>query len=201
MKTIGIILFLITIGYAQSKCSKSIAILDFETKNLTSGTQGITDLFRSLMFSTENNYCLIERNQINKITNEQAFQQAGYVNDSSAVSIGKLVGATHIILGSIDFVTSTYLLSVRLVDVTTGSVVATASTTAEDELSLAEPAAKILKESMGGKISKFSAPHKKNHVGGAIVGWSIGVLVAAAIVVPAVYLNLPKETKTEVVFQ
>lgn len=68
---------------------------------------------------------VMERSQMDKILQEQGFQQSGTCDTSEcAVQIGRLLGIEQIVVGSVGKVGETYSLSIRMVDVSTGEVVA-----------------------------------------------------------------------------
>ena len=58
---------------------------------------------------------------------EQNFQLSGYVDDDSAVSIGKFLGATVVITGSISGTGSRKRLILRALDVQTAEILAMSS--------------------------------------------------------------------------
>ena len=68
---------------------------------------------------------VMERSQMDKILQEQGFQQSGTCDTSEcAVQIGRLLGIERIVVGSVGKVGETYSLSIRMVDVGTGEVLA-----------------------------------------------------------------------------
>lgn len=69
---------------------------------------------------------VMERSQMGRILQEQNFQQSGACDGSEcAVQIGKILGIDRIVVGSVGLVGSTYSLSLRLVDVSTGEALKT----------------------------------------------------------------------------
>jgi hypothetical protein len=71
----------------------------------------------------QNKYSIVDRNQLDKIKQEQNFQTSGDVDDSSAVSIGKFAGAGIVITGSITGTGTTRRLRLRALDTQTAKVV------------------------------------------------------------------------------
>jgi TolB-like protein len=66
---------------------------------------------------------VMERSQMDQILKEQGFQESGACDTSEcAVEIGKLLGISQIVVGTVGKVGETYSLSVRMVDVATGEV-------------------------------------------------------------------------------
>lgn len=65
---------------------------------------------------------LVERAQIGNVLKEQQFGQSGYVDETSAPQIGKLLGAQVVVLGSFQKVGDQLQANVRFVDVATGRI-------------------------------------------------------------------------------
>jgi curli biogenesis system outer membrane secretion channel CsgG len=72
-------------------------------------------------------FTIIDRSQLDSIRQEQNFQLSGVVDDETAVSIGKIVGANIIITGSVTGTDSTRRLRLRALDIQTAQVMAVAS--------------------------------------------------------------------------
>lgn len=92
---------------------------------------------------------LLERNQVQEILKEQGFQQSGCVNDACAVEVGQMLGVENIMVGTVGLAGSYTLLSVRVIDVATGTIVANVSTKTKGgidkmlELGVEEAASKL----------------------------------------------------------
>lgn len=65
---------------------------------------------------------LIERSQLQQVMKEQQFAQTGYIDESTAPQLGKLLGAKVVVLGSYQKVGDQLQANVRFVDVETGQV-------------------------------------------------------------------------------
>jgi curli biogenesis system outer membrane secretion channel CsgG len=72
-------------------------------------------------------FIIIDRSQLDRIRLEQNFQLSGVVDDETAVSIGKVVGANIIITGSVTGTDSTRRLRLRALNTQTAQVMAVAS--------------------------------------------------------------------------
>ena len=75
----------------------------------------------------ESSHRVVDRNELNRVRAEQAFQLSGEVDDSTIVQIGKFVGADLIITGSITGRDETRRLRLRAINTQTAEVVRTAS--------------------------------------------------------------------------
>jgi hypothetical protein len=71
-------------------------------------------------------YKVVDRHTLETIRREQNFQISGEVNDETAVSIGKLLGANVVFTGSITGNNETQRLMLKALDVLTGQIVAMA---------------------------------------------------------------------------
>lgn len=65
---------------------------------------------------------VVDRSAINRIIEEYKFQASGYVDENTAVEIGKLAGADIIVIGSVNFVGEKYYLNVKLISVLTAEI-------------------------------------------------------------------------------
>jgi curli biogenesis system outer membrane secretion channel CsgG len=72
-------------------------------------------------------FTVIDRSQLDRIRQEQNFQLSGEIDDETAVSIGKIVGANIIITGSVTGTDSTRRLRLRALNTQTAQVMAVAS--------------------------------------------------------------------------
>ena len=98
----------------------SIAVMDFGGHNvIASEAVALTDRFRYELGRT-NRFSVMEREQMNLILKEQAFQQTGCVDQSCAVEAGQLIAVKKIITGTIAKVGGIYTVNVKLIDVATG---------------------------------------------------------------------------------
>ena len=88
--------------------------------------QTITDLVRSELFKT-GTFEVFERERMDMILKEQGFSQSGLCDQTQcAIKIGKLLAVNTIVVGTISQMGKKVLINVRMVDVTTGMVIAMA---------------------------------------------------------------------------
>jgi hypothetical protein len=100
----------------ESKLSgkSPVAILQF---NSSSGSfsarviNDLTELFR------KDNITVVDRQYMEMLLQEQSFQLSGYVSDESAVSIGHMLGAQSIIIGSGENMVDYYHMQFRMIGV------------------------------------------------------------------------------------
>ncbi len=102
---------------------------------LTSGAipRGQADLIGDALSSSLQNrsgWRMMERSQIDKILQEQGFQNSGACDKSEcAIQMGRILGIDRIVVGSVGKLGESYMLNARLVDVATGEIVASSSQT------------------------------------------------------------------------
>jgi len=72
-------------------------------------------------------YIIIDRSQLDRIRREQNFQMSGEVDDNTAVSIGKIIGANIIVTGRVDGEGNLRRLRLRALNTQTAQVVGAAS--------------------------------------------------------------------------
>jgi TolB-like protein len=98
----------------------SIAVLPFEGNSETAKYQdAVTNEMINELVNLRR-FRVIERSAIDKIVSEQKIQASGFVDDKTAVKLGKIAGADALVIGNISLTGSAVKISARLVDVETG---------------------------------------------------------------------------------
>ena len=91
-------------------------------------TMTINYIFDELEFIlVKEGYIICDRSQLALLRREQNFQINGEVDDASAVSIGKFLGANVIITGKLEGTNKTNRLRLRVLNTQTGQVIGAAS--------------------------------------------------------------------------
>src|SRR3989339_37725 len=119
--TILILTFLLTgIGFAEEKTN--VAVLNFESKNVSdTDTSIFVSLFRHDLYRT-NKYLVIGRDKMEDVLKEQKLQMTGCTSSECAVEVGKILNVRKIFIGDINEIGGIYYITVRLLDVESGSV-------------------------------------------------------------------------------
>jgi len=128
--------------------AKRIGVTEFETNGFMVPTPdgggydiglGASDILTSEL-SKNKSFEVVERNQIRAVLQEQAFENSGAVNDSTAAQIGQLVGLKYMVYGkilsagasmssnslmglTINQLTVKTQIAVRMIDTATGVIV------------------------------------------------------------------------------
>jgi len=101
--------------------NSSIAVLSVSSTDRQIAEYVVDEL--ELQFVNSNKFTIVDRRRLDQIRNEQNFQMSGDVDDNSAVSIGKMLGATIVITGDISGLGSSQRLVLRAMDVRTGQII------------------------------------------------------------------------------
>ena len=103
--------------------AQTVAVLDFETDSFciedTTGTMSdlLTDELVNISHIT-----VLERKYISKIKEEMKFQSSSYADPATAKSIGKMIGADCVIIGTANMLGCTLNVTARTVEVETGKI-------------------------------------------------------------------------------
>ncbi|HDQ45875.1 MAG TPA: hypothetical protein ENN17_10330 [bacterium] len=118
----AVILFLVFTVSVFSQGKITIAVLDFEAKNITQqSAEAVTDILRTELFNT-GAFRVVERQRIQRILEEQKFQMSGLTDPDQAAEIGRLLNVEKIMVGSVTRLGSTFIINTRIVEVQTGLV-------------------------------------------------------------------------------
>ncbi|MEW6556880.1 MAG: PorV/PorQ family protein [Elusimicrobiota bacterium] len=102
----------------------NIAVADFGGKNVSQADASIVaDFLRTELVQT-GIYTVIEKANMDKILAEAAFQQTGCTTSECAVQIGKLLNVKQMVVGNLSKLMDTYYITVNLVEVETGKILA-----------------------------------------------------------------------------
>ena len=104
----------------------TITIFPFQTdENLAKKRVNFaaSEVFTSQIFKS-GKFTVVERTNLEKVLQEQKLGLSGAIETEKAVSVGKLLGAQLLTMGSINKLGGSYQISVRLVDAETSEVVA-----------------------------------------------------------------------------
>ena len=113
----------------------TVAILDFEGRGVSpQEVQTLSERMRTEIGNT-NAVRLIERKAVDKIMQEQGFQQSGCTTDECASEVGQLLGVQYMISGAIGLMGKTYTIDAKMFSVETGETVRTKSVSHKGDIS------------------------------------------------------------------
>ena len=102
----------------------TVAVISISSNNSDLATFAIDELEYQLV--TAKQFTIVDRKTLDAIRLEQNFQLSGEVSDSSAVSIGNMLGANFVITGTIAGSGNTQRLTLKALDVKTAQIVSMA---------------------------------------------------------------------------
>jgi TolB-like protein len=98
-----------------------VAVINVSSNNKEMSAYIVEELEYQLVRSGK--FTIVDRNTLDTIRSEQNFQMSGEVSDSSAVSIGQMLGANIVITGSVGGMGTKQRLSIKALDVMTSQIV------------------------------------------------------------------------------
>ena len=107
----------------------TVAVLDFTSFMMGDGGAAV-NLGKAITamlvteFSSREGIQVIERAQLNDMLREQDLVLSGRVDESSAIEIGKMLGAQYVLLGQASSIVDNLRMDIRAVDVETSEIVA-----------------------------------------------------------------------------
>lgn len=125
----GFLVLLAAVAISTAAAAKTnIAVLDLDMSSGVSESYRsvLSDRLRLELFKT-GSFTVVERSTMEDILAEQSLQLSGCTSTECAVEVGKVLGVTEMVAGSVGQVGSVYTVNVRLIDVETGAVIAAES--------------------------------------------------------------------------
>ena len=111
----------------EEPAKMAIALLDLDANNVEeSEARTLTDRLRIEIFNA-GIFDVMERDKMNNILTEMQFQLSGCTSDECAVEIGRMIGVSKMIAGSVGKVGEYYTVTARIIDVETGKIEKTAT--------------------------------------------------------------------------
>ncbi len=107
----------------DAKEGNTLAVSDFEAQGVSGGDAAVVaDLFRNEIVRG-GVFSVVEKANMTKILEEQAFQQTGCTTQECAVKIGKILNVKYLVVGGFGKLLDQYVINVRVVDVESAGVV------------------------------------------------------------------------------
>jgi len=142
----------------------AIAVMELDANGITEAEgKALSDRLRIEIFNV-GIFVVMERDKMNKILDEMQFQMSGCTSDECVVEIGRIVGVKKMIAGSVSKVGEIYSVSVRLIDVETSKIEATAIEDIEGSLGtvLTKAVPSVAKQISGLERPTMDLPIKKS---------------------------------------
>jgi hypothetical protein len=106
---------------AKIPSNTMVALVSVASPSTAFSTQVLTRLESAIVSSGK--LVVVDRANLDKVREEQGFQLSGEVDDESAKSIGKLLGAGAIVTGSLADLGDVYSLTLKAINIETATVV------------------------------------------------------------------------------
>jgi TolB-like protein len=135
-------------GSGQPRAATA-AVLRFESSRLDSSDLDVLGDALSVELQNSRSLRVMERTQISRILAEQQFQNSGACDRSEcAVEVGRILSVDDVVLGSVGKIGESWSVTLRLVSVQTGEVVASARDTRSGSIEslLSESIPKLARE-------------------------------------------------------
>jgi len=181
-------LLLAAMVQAQPTTTPAVAVMPLLVRGLDSNAVRVMEDALTDGLIRTGKFRIMERSQMASILDEQGFQRSGACDgEQCAVQIGKLLGVQRSLIGSVGLLGKTYVLNVRLIDISTGEAIATSQRSFVGEID------KALTEMIPQTVSDLTHDNKeaaaesgqKSH---AWLWWTVGGLAAAGGATAAVLL-------------
>lgn len=134
---IGFLLLLPILGAWKNQEEKTpVAILRFDNNTDDARLDNLGRALSSMLISDLSvieEIQLVEREQLEELLNELQLQQSGYVDPSTAVTMGMIVGAEYVVTGAFLTVDPEMRLDTRIARVETTEIVSTAEVTGQTD--------------------------------------------------------------------
>jgi TolB-like protein len=189
-KFLSCLLSITALLFAQQTEVISLAVSDLAAQGVKQSEAAVISEQLRIELMKSARIRLIQRSQMQEILKEQGFEQSGCTSDVCAVEVGQLLGVQKMVIGSVGMAGSYTVLSVRIIDVSTGAVVVNESVKNKGgidevlESGIRDVTAKLTKgllpEAVESKV--VTQPKNKGKPGRAIlIGGGAAVLVGGGI--------------------
>jgi len=143
----------VTIAFAAKEKTR-VAVLDLQSKNASPELAlAVSDYIRVEMVKY-GTYELLDRDNMNVILKEQAFQQSGCTSAECAVEIGQILNCQYMFVGSLSKLGDAFFISMQRVNIETGRVDFADTREVEKEGVLPKAARDLAGQMAAGKVKK-----------------------------------------------
>lgn len=101
----------------------TIAILELQVRGGLSEYEAaiLTDKVRESLYNT-GRFTVLDRSSVDDILKELGFSQSGCTTNECIISVGRMLSAKYMVIGSVGTIGSTYNLALKMIDVETGTI-------------------------------------------------------------------------------
>ncbi|OGS55081.1 MAG: hypothetical protein A3J79_01195 [Elusimicrobia bacterium RIFOXYB2_FULL_62_6] len=124
----------------------NVAVADFIGKNVSQADASIVgDFLRTELVNT-GQFNVMDRNNMDTVLAEQKFQTSGCTEQQCAVEMGKLLNVKRMLVGSLSKLLDSYFITVNVVDVETGKIIASYDAEASSSKELRNACRKLVEK-------------------------------------------------------
>lgn len=157
-KILLLTLFIISFSFSDTQDATSIAVLNFEALEMSSGEVNILSRrITSLLVETKK-FTVTDRNNMESILEEQSFQLSGCTSSECIVEVGQLLGVQKMLSGSIGQLGQIYMIEMYIIDVATGKIDASSNSTIKGEIEL------LIESGLADALNKLLNTEVKNNI-------------------------------------
>jgi TolB-like protein len=146
--TLVLFALLAFLAYAQDSPPR-VTVLPFEGTGFTKADAQALTLFFETALQNTGRCQIIEQTEVNKILKSHEYALKDFNDPTKAMEIGKLLPANHIVIGTFGTLGDKRYINVKLIDLTTGTIVAARNSTAATLDGLASGFAEMAGRMMG----------------------------------------------------
>lgn len=124
----------------------NVAIAEFIGKNVSQADASIVaDFIRTELVNTHM-FNVMDRNNMDTVLAEQKFQNSGCTEQECAVEMGKLLNVKKMFVGSLSKLVDSYYITVNVIDVETGKILASYESDASSSRELKDTCRKLIRK-------------------------------------------------------
>lgn len=124
----------------------NVAVAEFVGKNVSEADASIVEGFLRTALVGGGLFNVMDRDNMDAVLAEQKFQNSGCTEQQCAVEMGKLLNVSRMLVGSLSKLLDTYYITVNVIDVETGTIIASYDADAANSKELKEACQKIVKK-------------------------------------------------------
>ena len=142
---------------AEETTKSNVAIMNFSPVNASAGEAVVITSFIRGAFIRDGRFAVVEKDSMDKILAEQAFQQTGCTNSECAVKLGKLLNVHKMVVGEYSIIEGLRFITASFIDVETGRMERTGSVQGFDVKDVNSAASQLVAQLMGEPGGQSSA--------------------------------------------
>ena len=116
-----ILLLMLILVSIQAQVQRKVAVFDPAGSVDKALLEIVREEISSVVVNTTG-YTVLERQLINKVLEENRFQESGLVSDAQVSDIGKRMGADYVFVSTISILGANYYISCKMIEVTTARI-------------------------------------------------------------------------------